>query len=150
MYSTIETVSNKINQTTLIQLLNDEVRPEDEIDLQDSSDPVVVRFNQAASDAQSEIDPYLRGRYTLPFSAVPSLIISISDELTKYYCYKRRGNIPQDIQDEYDRQIKKLEKIQAGKMDLGVANEPQNLSNEIKTNKTSADRIFNKDMWDKY
>lgn len=150
MYSTIATFKTKIDLRVLIQLLNDEVRPEAEIDINNPEDPVVVNFNQAASDAQSEIDPYLRGRYTLPFATVPNLIISLSDDITKYNIYKRRNALTEDITNIYKASIKSLEKIEAGKMDLGVANEPQSLSNEIKTNKTANDRIFPKSMWDKF
>ena len=151
MYSTLDTVSKKIDQRVLIQLLNDEIRADEEIDLEDSDDLVIARFAQAASEAQAEIDPYLRGRYTLPFTSVPTIIIAISDELTKYNCYKRRGEVPESINDIYKANIKMLEKIEAGKMDLGVTGEEQNLSNEIKTNKTSSDRMFNDDdVWDKY
>lgn len=150
MYSTTTTVSKKINQRTLIQLLNDEVRPEDEINLNNSADAVVVRFNQAAAEAQAEIDPYLTGRYTLPFATTPTLIIAISDEITIYNCYKRRGEIPEQIQNIYKANVKMLEKISSGMMDLGIADEPQNLSNEITTNKTASDRTFNDNMWEKY
>lgn len=150
MYSTITTVSKKINQRTLIQLLNDEVREESDIVLNDPADVVVVRFNQAAADAKAEIDPYLIGRYTLPFAATPTLITAISDEVTIYNCYKRRGDIPENIKDIYKNNVKMLEKISSGMMDLGIADEPQNLSNEITTNKTASDRVFNPDMWSKY
>jgi phage gp36-like protein len=202
-YSTIASVSKKINQRTLVQLLNDEVRAEESvvtagafvvgmvytittigttnfvtigaasntigveftatgagtgtgtattkiIDLTDAADLVVVRFTQAAAEAQAEVDPYLIGRYTLPFASTPTLITAISDEITIYNCYKRRGDIPENILNIYKANVKMLEKISSGMMDLGIADEPQNLSNEIKTNKDSDDRIFNDDLWGKY
>jgi phage gp36-like protein len=155
-YSTITSVSKKIDQRTLVQLLNDEVRPEvnseehDAVDLDDPTDPVVVRFEQAAAEAQAEIDPYLVGRYTLPFASIPTLIIAISDEITIYNCYKRRGNLPENVQNIYKNNVKMLEKISSGMMDLGIAEEPQNLSGEMRTNKTSSNRTFNDDMWEKY
>ena len=137
---------------TLIQLLNDEVRPDDEIDLQDSADPVVVRFNEAAEESQGEIDPYLRGRYTLPLSTVPKIITTISDSFTIFHIYERRNreNMPESILSTRKEGFKLLEQIQKGMLDIGVTGEPQNLSNEIKTNKTESDRTFNQDMWDKY
>ena len=150
-YSTFISVTKKIEQRILVQLLNDEGRSDEEINLQDMSDLVVQRFNQAADEAQAEIDTYLRGRYSLPFASVPTIIIAISDELTKYNCYKRRGEIPESMDTVYKANIKMLEKIEAGKMDLGISGEEQNLTSEIKTNKTSRDRVFNDDdVWDKY
>jgi phage gp36-like protein len=151
MYSTIESVIKKIDRRTLIQLLNDEVRSDEEINLNDAQDPIVLRFNEAAGEAGAIINSYLRGRYSLPFSVVPLIIISISDELTKYNCYKRRGDIPESIQNIYKANITVLERIEAGKMDIGIPGEQQNLISEIKTNKSSHHRIFNDDdVWDKY
>ena len=152
MYSTIDTVTKKINRTTLIQLLNDEVRPDDEVDLTDAADPVVIRFNEAADEAQGEIDPYLRGRYTLPLAVVPKIITSISDSFTFHHVYERRNreNMPDSILSIRKEGFKLLTDIQKGILDIGVANEPQNLSNEITVNKTDCDREFNKDVLDKY
>lgn len=152
MYSTIDTVTKKINQTTLIQLLNDEVRPEEEINLTDVNDVVVIRFNEAASDAQSEIDSYLRGRYTLPFAVVPKIIASIADSFSIYHCYVRRNreNMPESILTIRKEMFKLLEQIQKGILDIGVSGEPQNISNEITVNKTANDRIFNNELWNKY
>jgi len=149
-YSTLDSVTKKIDQVVLIQLLNDEVRDSSVINLSDPNDLVVQRFEEAASSAQAEIDPYLRGRYTLPLSPVPEIIIDISDDITIYNCHKRRGDIPEDRTENYKMAVKKLDKIGTGKMDIGVANEPQQISNEIKTNKTASDREFNDDMWSKY
>ncbi len=148
-YSTVDSVKKKIDERVLIQLLDDEVRG-DAVDLTDAADVATVRFQDAADDAQAKIDPYLRGRYTLPLSPVPTLITSISDEITKYNIYKRRGDIPETIISIYKSNIKMLENIQKGIMDIGVADEPQSLKNEITTNKTAADKYFNKDMWDKF
>ena len=150
MYSSLDSVTKKINQTTLLQLLNDEARGNDEIDLTDSSDLVVVRFNDAATAAQSEIDPYLRAKYTLPFDSVPQRVIDLSDDLTIYNIYKRRGNIPEDQTIVYKAVQSSLKDISLGKSDLGVANEPQQISNEIRTNKTSKDKIFNNDLWKRF
>ena len=152
MYSTIDTVLKKINQTTLIQLLNDEVRPEEEVDLSEPTDVVVLRFNEASEESQGEIDPYLRGRYTLPLATVPKIITSISDSFTIYHCYERRNreNMPDSILSIRKEGLKLLEQIQKGIQDIGVSGEPQNLSNEITINKTDDDRIFNQDVWDKY
>ncbi len=151
MYSTVDTVTKKINQTTLIQLLNDEGRAEADIDLTDSADAATIRFNQAATDAQTIIDPYLRGRYTLPFTTAPDIIVSLSDDMTIYNLYKRRGDIPDNIQFIKKANDKMLENIMNGKIDIGISTEPQSLKNEINVNKTSSDKIFNDDdVWDKY
>ncbi len=152
MYSTIDSVSKRINQQTLIQLLNDEVRNDNEIDLTDSSDNIVVRFNEAADVAQQEIDANLRGRYTLPLTSVPGIIANLSDSFTIYHCYERRSmeNMPDSILSIRKEGLKLLSDINKGLIDIGISTEPQSISNEIKTNKTSSDRMFNSDLWDKY
>lgn len=202
-YSTIATVTKKINQRTLVQLLNDEVRAEESIvtagafvvgqvytittigttnftligaasntigvvftatgvgtgtgtattkiiDLTNSADLVVVRFEEAAASAQAEIDPYLIGRYTLPFATTPRRIIDLSDIITIFNCHQRRGSVPEDVRKDKEAAVKSLIEISKGNADLGITAEPQNLSNEITTNKTSADKVFNTDMWDKF
>jgi len=149
-YSTLETVKKKIDERSLIQLLNDEVRDEGDIDLNDTADLVVVRFQDAANAAQAEVDPYLIGRYTIPFASTPRRVIDISDDITIFNIYKRRGSIPEDVRKDKEAAVKSLVLISEGKADLGIASEPQNLSNEITTNKTAADKIFNSDMWNKF
>lgn len=149
-YSTLATVKKKIDERTLIQLLNDEVRDEAEINLLDPSDLVVVRFEDAASAAQAEIDPYLIGRYTIPFVSTPRRIIDISDDLTIFNIYKRRGSVPEGVRKDKEAAVKTLIEISKGNADLGIITEPQSLSNEITTNKTESDKIFNQDMWNKF
>jgi phage gp36-like protein len=151
-YSTIDSVSRKMNQTTLIQLLNDEVRADEEIDLTDPNDLIVVRFNQAADEAQQEIDPSLRFRYTLPFVTVPGIITNLSDNFTIYYIYMRRNReiMPDSIMSIRKEGLNTLDDISKGLIDLGIALEPQNISNEIRTNKTAKDRIFDKNLWTKF
>lgn len=149
-YSTLETVKKKIDLRSLLQLLNDEVRDEADIDLEDTADIVVIRFNDAADAAQAEIDPYLVGRYTLPFATTPRRVIDLSDDLTIFNIHKRRGSVPDDVRKDKDAAVKSLVEISKGNADLGIASEPQNLSNEITTNKTASDKIFNKDLLDRY
>jgi phage gp36-like protein len=149
-YSTLVTIKKKIDERTLIQLLNDEVRAEEDIDLNDTADLVVVRFQDAADAAQAEVDPYLIGRYTLPFASTPRRVIDISDDITKFNIYKRRGEVPEDVRKDKEAAVKSLIEISKGNADLGIAAEPQNLSNEITTNKTASDKVFNTDMWNKF
>lgn len=145
-YSTLETVKKKIDERSLLQLLNDEVRPEEEIDLNDTADLCVVRFQDAADAAQAEVDPFLIGRYTLPFATTPRRVIDISDDITIFNIHKRRGSVPENIRKDKEAAVKSLIEISKGNADLGIATEPQNLSNEITTNKTASDKIFTKDL----
>lgn len=153
-YSTIDSVKKKIDEKFLIQLLNDENRPADEIDLTSDADLCVVRFNQAASEATDEINPFLRSRYTLPLSTTPAEITAISDDITIHNVYKRRSreNMPESITDIYKNCLKKLQQYQNGTLLLDVERLTDSVGSDstIKVNKTSTDRIFNSDMWNKY
>lgn len=154
MYSSVVSVKKKIDEKYLLQLLNDENRPTEEVDWEDEADVCVVRFNQAAVDAADEIDPYLRGNYKLPFTEAPKEIIAISDDITIYNIYKRRNreNMPDSITDIYKSCIKKLEKYQNGTLLLDVEKVVDEVGSDsvIKTNKTSSDRIFSNELWKRY
>jgi len=150
MYSSLESVKKKIDWITLLQLLNDEVRLEEDIDLTNLNDPVIIRFMDGAIAAQNEMDPYLRVKYTIPFQTVPERVIDLSDRLTIINLYRRRGELSDKQDSDYKSIVNSLKDISMGKSDLGIASEPQKISNEIKTNKTASDRIFSKDMWNKF
>jgi phage gp36-like protein len=154
MYSTIDSVKNKMALRTLLELLNDESRLDDAIDLTNPSDLITIRFNQAASDAKEEIDPCLRARYALPLANVPKLITAISDDITIYNIYKRRmmDNMPESILAMYKNTVKIREQIQKGTLDLGIEkiSDTQVNAGEFRVNKTASSKIFNDDMWSRH
>lgn len=154
-YSTINSVSKKVDQAFFIQFLNDENKHEEEIDLKDDADAIVVRFNQIAAEVADDIDNYLRGRYKLPVTQVSTTIQSISDDRVIYNVKKRRlrEDMPESEQKIFDATTKTLQLIEAGKITLAI--EPltegaASISGEIHTNKTENDRVFNSDLWSKY
>lgn len=151
-YSTITSVKRNIDPATLIQLLNDEGRDEAQINLDDPSDAIIILFNEKAAAAQAEIDPYLRGRYTLPLASVPQRIIDVSDDLTIYNCYKHRSgdNIPDSRIKIRNDAIKFLQEIQQRKQDLGLAEEKESSSSIFHVNKSASDKIFDNDLMSKY
>jgi phage gp36-like protein len=154
-YSTINSVSKKVDQSFFLQFLNDENRHEEEIDLEDETDALVNRFNQIANEVADEIDNFLRGRYKLPLTQTSTTIQSLSDDRTIYNVKKRRlrENMPESEQKIFDTTTKTLQLIEAGKIALAI--EPltegsTNISGEIHTNKSESDRIFNPDTWSRY
>jgi len=112
------------------------------------------RIDAAIADASELIDGFLRGRYTLPLSPVPTVIKTISKEITIYRLFlrKKRQTITKEMTDNYDAQIKLLGKIQKGEITLGVNATPTPEQGEGKyvTNKTSEDREFSKDKLSSY
>ncbi|MFY2646294.1 phage protein Gp36 family protein, partial [Achromobacter insuavis] len=45
------------------------------------------KVDRALADARNTIDSYIAGRYTLPLSSVPQVLIRIACELARYYLY---------------------------------------------------------------
>ena len=153
MYSTIDSVLKKINKVIFLQLLNDENRLEEDIDLNNSNDLIVQRFNEIAEQSQAEIDPALRSAgITLPLTTIPRLIKDLSDNFIVFHIYERRNreNMPESIMIIRKEGLKTIENISRGTLDVGLTNEPKISKSQILTNKTSSDKIFNKDLMDKY
>lgn len=86
--------------------------------------------------------------------SVPTVIAEISTSLAIYYLYERQmgTNMPDSVENSYKKQLDLLKLIQSGKMSIGLATEPALSGDGVfhKTNKTSDDRMFNRDVLDKY
>lgn len=143
-YCTLTDLKNAIPEETLALLTNDSSTPTTVVD-------AVV--NAAIADGDDVIDGYLRGRHTLPLAVTPKLIRRLSVDLAIYNIYTRRPEVepPQNVKDRHEAALKLLGKIQKGEVALGIetGSAPPSPA-EYKTNKTSADRFFNKNMLDRY
>jgi len=145
-YCTLDDLKQDISETELIQLTDDERLGAVNED----------RINTAAGNASELIDGFLRGRYALPLDPVPAIVKTIAKEITIYRLFlrKKRQSITKEMTDNYNAQIKLLEKIQKGEITLGVevAGEDQasDSSGDYKTNKTAEDRTFTKDVLDTF
>ncbi|MBI1936664.1 MAG: DUF1320 family protein [Ignavibacteriales bacterium] len=151
-YSTVDGISKKIDQRILIQLLDDESRQQDLIDLTDPADPVVERFSQIANEVAEGINDSLRGRYKLPLSQTSTTIQSISDDMVIYNIKKRRmrDSMPESEQKIFNDSTKQLQQIQRGETTLDLepaAPDTQGISGEIRVNKTASDRYFSDNFW---
>ncbi|NJD23140.1 MAG: DUF1320 domain-containing protein [Melioribacter sp.] len=157
MYSTIQTLKNKIDLRQLLQYVNDEKRLDVEIDFENAPDTdiCVQRVNQAAVEVQEEIDTYLRGRYKLPLATIPYTITMISDDRVIYNLKKRRfrNDITESEQKIFDQSTKQLQLIQRGEMILDiekVSSTEATTDGQIYTNKTASDKIFTKDLMTRF
>ena len=108
-------------------------------------------IDDAISSAQEEIDGYLKGRYpdNIEDADLPPLIIDIATKLAAYNLFGRKlmATIPPSIELKYKMSISQLKRIQSGKLTpFPEANEPS----VILTNKTSASKVYNSDLWDTY
>lgn len=105
------------------------------------------KVDVAISNADELIDGYLRSRYKLPLGTVPNFIKNISVSLAIYFLYQRRfrDNMPESIETQYKNQIRLLEQIQKGFINLGieVVSTETAQTGGVRVNKTSSDRYFN-------
>lgn len=92
-------------------------------------------FARAIADADALIDGYLFGRYALPVSDVPALLVDLSQRIA---VYKAHANVVSDkIRKDYDDALKVLTQIADGKVTLNIAGaEPagSGLSSGVTTN----------------
>ncbi len=142
MYCTLTDIKAHIPEDNLIQLTDDE-----NLGIVNQT-----RIDEAISYADEMIDGYLRGRYTLPLSPVPGLIKKLSVDISIYYTYQRRLELimPEAMENRYKNAVKILEQIQAGKISLGTAGGDSPEPGQYKTNKTSEDKVFDKETLDTF
>jgi phage gp36-like protein len=130
------------------------------IELSDDSDtPSSVNednVDKAIASADSDIDGYIGGRYSLPLDVIPNKIKDISVDLAIYYLWTRRPErkAPEEIRIKYSDGIKRLKDIQDGKFLLGITQMGSSgtdiTGSEVRTNKTSLDRKFTKDLLSRF
>ena len=126
-YSTDDELLGDISEEVLVQLTDD-------IDAREVNWLTVA---EKRADADALIDSFCAGRYALPFSPVPRIIAKLSKELTVYNLYNRRLGAPDNLQTQYKNNIKLLEAINAGSVQLGGADAPEPTTDPGLTVKTA-------------
>lgn len=117
-----------MSERVLIELSNDSVR----------ADSVNWQLIESLCNQASElVDGYLRSLYILPLDATPTIIKSLCKHLVRFELYSRRSEgsgktFPENVKITYNDAIKTLEKIQQGKLHLGIAAK-QTQNNELQS-----------------
>jgi len=141
MYCIIDDIKKQVQDCTLIEITDDDLTGQINTNL----------IDEAILYAQTLIDGYLRGRYTLPLQTLPEIVKIPAVDLSIYRLYSRRfhTDMPDSINDKYKNSIKLLEQIQKGIVSLGIetAGTPPELG-EYRTNKAYEDRIFTRKFLD--
>ena len=110
-YCTQDDILERISETELIQLTDDENTGAVDAD----------RVTRAIADADQEIDSYVGVRHIVPLDPVPALVRKLSTEMVVYNLYGRRTAGPPDhIKDRYTAAIRLLELIAKGQASLGA------------------------------
>lgn len=147
-YCNLEDVKNIVPEPELINLTNDEITSDSTINMD--------VLNLIINHADDLIDGYLRTRYKLPLKFTPSILQTISADISAYRVYLRRpSDIPEHIVKNYEKAISLLDKIQAGKILLDLPSEHpdeeiQKPPQVFRTNKTENDKIFNDNFLRKF
>ncbi|HSA05682.1 MAG TPA: DUF1320 domain-containing protein [Candidatus Gastranaerophilales bacterium] len=141
MYCILDDIKKQVQETTLIEITDDSLSGQINEDV----------VNETILYADTLIDGYLRGRYTLPLSTLPEIIKVIAIDLSIYRLYSRRfhTDMPDSINDKYKNATKLLEQIQKGVVSLGIetVGTPPELG-EYRVYTTLEERIFTKDLLD--
>ncbi len=115
---------------------------------EDSDDLDSTVIDKLAQDTYTLINARLRGRYPVPFTTVPAEILQISDVITMQALYSRKGalKLSDGLARQYKTALDDLNAYRNGDQVLpGFESSTQHPA-FIKTNKTTDDRIFSKQL----
>lgn len=112
----------------------------------------VANFSKQIDRAEGLVNGYLASRYSLPFSVVPPIIRTITEDISCYYfirsTYVQDGERKNEYQDSFKMAITQLEEIRDGKTPLSATDGsllPQVTTNKFKSSDTGYAPIFNED-----
>lgn len=80
--------------------------------------PDAAVYAAAAADVDAEIDGYLAGRYALPLSPVPRLIVRIACDMARYRLWREQAS--DEVRRRFEDARRLLEAIAAGRVQLGA------------------------------
>ena len=107
---------------------------------------------QAVAQAEELIDGFLRGRYNLPLSPVPTIVKDMTVNLARHWLYARRpegSELPDAVTRTYKSALQMLEAIRDAKLTIGVpTGEAAPEPGEMKVR--ARPRRFNSDLLDRY
>ena len=83
----------------------------------------MAKVQEAVRAAEELAAGYLRGRYALPLSTVPTLLRDVVRTIARFKLYERRpeSKMPDTVLETYKAAVKTLEQIRSGRITLGVA-----------------------------
>jgi len=133
-YCTIDDIKKDYPESWLAQTSDD--------DMGANVDESVV--DAAIARADADIDAWLVGVYTVPFTTVPEMIKFCSVDLSFFYLYRRRfsGESPEWVKDVKTMAEEKLIKLKAGELSLPAVESNSDPDGIYLSNKTSDDKIF--------
>ncbi len=132
MYAKVDDVRSSIQTSAINTIIKNElIKDPAEQELK-----VVEIIERAIVDASSEIDGYLNKRYSTPLGNVPNVISKICKDIALYNIFLRigikQGSAEESYYNQYKQDIKYLENVAKGLIDIGVSTvEQSGTSNNI-------------------
>ena len=133
-YCTEADILEQLEEDILIQLTDDD--DEGVVD-----DDMVTR---AIANADAEIDSYCGTKYTVPFTTVPPILLTVSVDIAIYNLYARRRGAPDSIKERYKDRIAFLKSVSKGEATLGEDDPDGTPSGANAPEISSSDRIFSR------
>jgi phage gp36-like protein len=143
-YSTIEDIKAVMSEADIAQLTDD------------AGGMAIdgAKVARAIEDADIVIDSFLRFQYTVPLSSVPPLVRKLSADISVFNLFSRRralaDEIPESVMMRYRDAMKMLERIQGGRVSLGIEPETSTSQPAIRTSKKDNDRVFTRRLLEGY
>ena len=153
-YTTKTELQHAISAATLLQLVDDQTVGDWTTDDGDDLDPT-DRLDHCIAQAGRMIDGYAQAHFSVPFDdhpSTPPLVTELATTLTIYYLYRRRRGafgMPDDVKAEYDMAMKQLQRINEGKLDLGVEPPPDASSKSV-AQYDGPEQLFTSDTLDDF
>jgi phage gp36-like protein len=144
MYCSLTDLQLALNPVTLLQLCDD--AGAGSFVASPTPNGAYNNLVAAINAADTLIDGYLSGRYTVPFTTVPSLVKQLSIDLTvcNLYGRHRESDPPDGISQKRKDAVKTLEAIKGETINL--PGESIREPGVVKTNKTAEDRLFSDEL----
>jgi phage gp36-like protein len=130
-YTTEAIMIEEFGEEEIIELLDR--------DNDDSADSGAL--DRAIGFVDSVIDGFLRGRYTLPLTGAPEIVVGIANDLVRYRLYDTKA--PEEVAKRKDRAMALLKDISNGVIQLDTAQ--AEIASSSGTDYYAPDRIFTQD-----
>lgn len=77
-----------------------------------------ARLDSIIADATAEVDGYLAGRYSLPVTPLPSVLVRLTCDIARYFLYDDAAH--EQVEKRYDNAIAFLKAVAKGQVALGL------------------------------
>lgn len=100
-------------------------------------------LNQAIADADTEINGYLAGRYALPLTSTPPVLITYACDIARYRLYDDRAS--EQVTKRYNDALKFLQMVAKGDISLGLDTSGTPPPSSGGPTVEAAERVFTRD-----